>query len=98
MLESQQDANRRLLSQIAALEQLLEAHELSVIEQSERLERESEELYTKIFDYSNEAILVAHPELDKFVDVNPKSCEMLGYSRQELLATYRGPESSPDSP
>ena len=86
LIENQQEARQRLLSKIAAMEQLLEAHELSVIEQSERLERESEELYTKIFDYSNEAILVFHPELDRIVDVNPKACEMLGYSRQELLS------------
>ncbi len=87
MPESPQDASQRFLSQIAAMEQLLEAHELTVIEQSERLERESEELYTKIFDYSNDAILVADPELNKFVDVNPKACEILGYPRQELLVT-----------
>ena len=78
---------QRLQSQIAALEQLLEAHELTVIEQSERLERESEELYTKIFDFSNDAMLVSYPEQDKFIDVNPKACEMLDYSRAELLAT-----------
>jgi PAS domain S-box-containing protein len=69
------------------LEQLLETQELSVIEQSERLERESEELYSKIFDYSNDAMLVSYPEQDRFIDVNPKACEMLHYSRSELLAT-----------
>jgi len=69
------------------LEQLLEAQELTVIEQSERLERESEELYTKIFDFSNDAMLVSYPEQDKFIEVNPKACEMLDYARPELLAT-----------
>ena len=87
MPDNSGEDTQRLQSQIAALEQLLEAHELSVIEQSERLERESEELYTKIFDYSNDAMLVSYPEQDKFIDVNPKACEMLHYSRPELLAT-----------
>ena len=87
MPDSSKENIQRQQSHIAALEQLLEAHELSVIEQSERWERESEELYTKIFDYSNDAMLVSYPEQDKFIDVNPKACEMLDYARLELLAT-----------
>ncbi len=35
--DNSKENTQRLQSQIAALEQLLEAHELSVIEQSERL-------------------------------------------------------------
>jgi hypothetical protein len=44
-----------------ALEQLLEAQERTVIEQSDRLERERLELYQRIFDYSNDAIIVSDP-------------------------------------
>ena len=48
---------------------------------------QTEELCRKIFDYSNDAILVSRPSHDKFLDVNPRACTMLGYSRDELLAT-----------
>ena len=47
----------------------------------------TEELGHKIFHHSNDAILVSEPAEDRFVDVNPKACTMLGYQREELLAT-----------
>lgn len=45
-----------------------------------------EELLQKIFHHSNDAIFVIDPERDEIVDVNPKSCSLLGYSRDELLS------------
>jgi PAS domain S-box-containing protein len=44
------------------------------------------ERYETIFRHSNEAIMIVDFETDSFVDVNPAACEMLGYSRPELLA------------
>ena len=41
----------------------------------------AEELYRKIFEYSNDAILVIDPVQDAIVDVNLRACFMLGYSR-----------------
>ena len=49
--------------------------------------RESEERLRKIFDYSNDAIFVIDPARGEILDVNPRACVMLGYSREELLST-----------
>jgi PAS domain S-box-containing protein len=51
---------------------------------SEEALRESEERFRKIFDNSNDAIMLIDPEQDKILDFNPKACDMLGFSPQEL--------------
>lgn len=43
--------------------------------------------FQKIFNHSNDAIFILDPETDRILDVNPRACTMLGYSREELLAT-----------
>lgn len=48
---------------------------------------EDEELFYKIFNHSNDSILIIDPEQDRIIDVNLKACIMLKYSRQELLST-----------
>jgi PAS domain S-box-containing protein len=48
---------------------------------------EGEELFRKIFNHTNDSILIIDPERDKIIDVNPKACDMLKYSREELLST-----------
>lgn len=48
--------------------------------------QDSQHLYQKIFTYSNDAIFVIDPSADAILDVNPRACEMLGYSRDELLS------------
>ena len=58
----------------------------SALVRAESVRRESEERYHKIFDYSNDAILIIDPAHDRIVDANPKACDMLGYSRRELLS------------
>ena len=40
----------------------------------------------KIFSRANDAIFVLDPPRGKILDVNPKACDMLGYSREELLS------------
>jgi PAS domain S-box-containing protein len=42
--------------------------------------------YEKIFRHSNDAVLIVDFESEAFVDANPAACEMLGYSREELLS------------
>ncbi|MFQ5604874.1 MAG: sigma 54-interacting transcriptional regulator [bacterium] len=49
--------------------------------------RKSEERFHRVFDYSNDAIFVLDPHQDKIIDVNPRACTLLGYSRQELLSS-----------
>ncbi|ELZ33164.1 sensor histidine kinase [Halorubrum tebenquichense] len=45
-----------------------------------------EERYRKVFEHSNDAVMVVDFETESFVDVNPTACELLGYSREELLS------------
>src|SRR3989304_8906850 len=45
-----------------------------------------EERFRKIFDHSNDAIFVIDPERDRFLDVNSKAGDLLGYSRDEILS------------
>ena len=46
----------------------------------------SEERFYKIFEYSNDAIFIIDPEHDRIIDVNPRACSKLEYSRKELLS------------
>ena len=47
---------------------------------------EDEELFQKVFRYSNDAIFVIDPESDKILDVNPGACSMLNYPYKKLLS------------
>jgi len=46
---------------------------------------EIERRYRKIFQHSNDAIMIVDIESESFVDVNPAACDMLGYTRDGLL-------------
>jgi PAS domain S-box-containing protein len=46
----------------------------------------ADERYRKVFEHSNDAVMLVDIETEAFVDVNPAACEMLGYSRRELLS------------
>ena len=70
-----------LRAHVAALEQA-QAEQM----RAESAGREIEERFRKIFEHSNDAILVIDPEADRILDVNPKACGMLGYPREELLS------------
>ncbi|MFO7641965.1 MAG: PAS domain S-box protein [Candidatus Competibacteraceae bacterium] len=48
---------------------------------------ENAEIVRKVFEHSNDAIFVIDPEQDRILDANPKTCSLLGYSHEELLAT-----------
>lgn len=55
---------------------------------SEREIRESEEKYRLLFQNANEAVYlheISENGPGKFIDVNEKACDMLGYSREEFL-------------
>lgn len=41
--------------------------------------------FQKIFEHSNDAIFIVEPLQDNIIDANPRACEMLGYSRKELM-------------
>ncbi len=48
--------------------------------------RDGEERFRKVIDHANDAIFVFDPVGNEFLDVNQRAAEMLGYSRDELMA------------
>ncbi len=48
---------------------------------------ESESRFRNIFDNSNDAILLVDIQQQKIIDANPRACELLEYSYEELLRT-----------
>jgi PAS domain S-box-containing protein len=64
-------------------------------EQAEDSARRSQEQLRMLFDLATEAIFVADAA-HRYTDVNAYACEMLGYSREELLAMSMGDLSAPD--
>ncbi len=59
------------------------------VARSERVEedvRKSDERFRKLFYYSSDAIFLIDPTRDKILDANPRACDMLGYSYEELLS------------
>jgi PAS domain S-box-containing protein len=54
---------------------------------TDQKERErSLRLFRTLIDQSNDAVEVVDPETLQFLDVNEKSCQGLGYTREEMLA------------
>ena len=51
-------------------------------------ESAAEERYRKIFEHSNDAVMIVDLETEEFVEVNPAACELLGYSREQLLSMH----------
>ena len=47
-----------------------------------------EKRYRQIFEYNNDAVMVVDLQTESFLDVNPAACDLLGYSRKELLAMH----------
>ena len=47
--------------------------------------RENEVRYRTLFEHANDALFLEN-ERDEILDVNSRACELLGYSREELLA------------
>jgi len=43
-------------------------------------------LFRNLIDRSNDSIFVIEPEWGRFLDVNDRACESLGYTREELLS------------
>jgi diguanylate cyclase (GGDEF)-like protein/PAS domain S-box-containing protein len=56
-----------------------------------------EQRFSKIFNYSSDAILIFDPEKRSVLEANPKAVVLLGYSREELLNPSANQFSSHDS-
>ena len=66
--------------------------------QSEKALRASEKNYREIFNASQDALLIHDPKTGSIVDANQRACEMLKYSREELIKSSIGSLSSGESP
>lgn len=60
------------------------ARDITERKEAEGKLQESEERYRVLFEMAQDAILVSD-ETGRFVDVNQAACELLGYSKEELL-------------
>jgi PAS domain S-box-containing protein len=60
--------------------------------------RRSEAAYRAIFDSASDGIFVHDPETGRILDVNRKTCEMLGYTHDEMLRLNVGDISAGESP
>ncbi|MHB1024183.1 MAG: transporter substrate-binding domain-containing protein [Desulfobacteria bacterium] len=58
---------------------------VSALQRAEKTSRESEERFRTIVDTASDGILIAKISTMKFVEANIAICEMLGYTREELL-------------
>lgn len=65
---------------------LTSARDLTERRKAEQAIRQSETRFRTIFDYAADVILMVDPAAGRFVEVNKAACDMLGYSREELLA------------
>jgi PAS domain-containing protein len=69
--------NARLISELAEKNQLIR-------EQSDEQIRHSENKYQSLFEQASDAIVIADLN-GNFTDCNPRMCQLLGYTREELI-------------
>jgi two-component system sensor histidine kinase/response regulator len=68
----------------SAIEKMLRQHRaIEEKRQAEEALRKSEERFRKLFEQSNDAIFIH--QAGRITDVNQRACEMLGYSKEQLL-------------
>ena len=58
--------------------------DISQRRQAEAALRRSEERFRRIFEHSNDAILVVDPMGGRIINVNPTACRMFGFSSEEM--------------
>jgi len=87
-MKDQEKAKAELLQELETLRGKVAGFEKTEVEhkRAEEAYRKSQERFRKIFQYSNDAIFIFDPERDIIVDINPRACSKLEYSRKELLS------------
>ncbi len=72
--------------------------EVTELKQTQLALRESEERFRAIFDSVNDLIFLHDFETGAFVEVNKRACEVLGYTRDEMLKLKIGDHSENKPP
>lgn len=80
------DTNRSLNTEVQERQRV----ESSLRDSQEALQR-NEQRFRTIFSQSNDGIFVVDMDADRYLDVNPQACAMMGYPRDEMLTL--GPTS-----
>jgi PAS domain S-box-containing protein len=81
-----------LQNKIAALEQLLDVQDQTIIEQTDKL-LESEARFKSIFEGSNDAIMLFNEK--EYFDCNPRALEMFGFKSKEEFMHVNPADISP---
>ncbi len=74
-----EELERRVAERTAALETIN-----ARLEQEMAARQREELLFRSLFEQANDAIFIEDEE-DRIIDANPRACELLGYTREELL-------------
>lgn len=83
-MEMMDAATSQLQSRIEELRSQL-AHVEAQLAAKTTASRQSEVHYRALFDHSHDSVLVVEPIQDRIIDANHNACEMLGYTRDELI-------------
>ncbi len=80
-------SREQLLSELEVLQVQFEASREArqVLQRAGEALRKSEDRLRTFFEYSNDALFVIDPVRDVILDVNPRACQLLGYTREEFL-------------
>jgi len=87
LAQDQSHNEDKLRKRIAQLEQENQQlrNQLEAKQQSDTKSNTNDQQFRKIFNASNDAILVIDPRADQILEANPQAEQLLGYSRKELL-------------
>ncbi|MGD9331402.1 MAG: PAS domain S-box protein, partial [Desulfobacterales bacterium] len=79
---AQRQAEERLRKTHQDLERQLARQSTSLVDASQAL-KDSDARYRSLFEHASDALFIENDD-DQILDANPKACELLGYSREEL--------------
>jgi len=76
------------VTDIIEIEKKLRLSQEKLLKNSNKSLEEVKDKFLNIFNHSNDAIFIGDPTKNIIVDVNPQACELLGYTKQELLGLH----------
>jgi diguanylate cyclase (GGDEF)-like protein/PAS domain S-box-containing protein len=77
---------------------LAEAHDITVLKQTQALLATSEQLFRAAFEHAPIGFALIRAHEDRYLNVNDALCQMLGYPREELVGKPVIDVTAPDDP